>query len=84
MYIHYCPAYEDIAVKVESLAEHINLDIHSKKIDSTLSITLNGAQVAVIASALMEVLTVAGEVEDRFAIFGTAVRIGNNVEKEAA
>ena len=82
MYIHYCPAYEAIEVKVETMSDHINLNINSKSSGSSLSITLNGTQVSVVASALIEILTTIGEVEDRFGIFGGAVRIGT--QKEAA
>ena len=88
MYIHFCPAYEDIEVKVESMDDHINMTLRSIKADSSISITLNGAQVAVIASALIEVLTAVGETEDPLGIFGGAVRIGESplviARKEAA
>lgn len=88
MYIHYCPAYEQLEVKVETLAEHINLSLRSTKTGNTFSITLSGKQVAVVASALQDVLTIAGEVEDRLNVFGDAVRIGKTnddfEEREAA
>ena len=86
MYIHYCSAYEDIEVKVESLDEHVNLSIRSTKSGNTVSVTLCGEQVRVVASALVEILSVLGEVEDRLSLFGSAVKIGNKTEthKEAA
>ena len=88
MYIHFCPAYENIEVKAEAVEQHINLSLRSVKTGDTISATLNGAQVAVVASALIEVLTAVGEVEDPLDIFGGAVRVGGKVEpivrKEAA
>ena len=87
LYIHYCPAYEDIEVKVESTDAHINLSLRSIKSGDSVSATFNGAQVAVVASALIEILTAIGETEDPLKIFGGAVRIGGAVEikrKEAA
>ena len=88
MYIHYCPAYEDIEAKVEAVDAHINLSLRSIKSGDSVSLTLSGPQVSVVASALIEVLTAVGEVDDPLDIFGGAVRIGGTVEpivrKEAA
>ena len=88
MYIHYCPAYEDIEAKVEAVDAHINLSLRSIKSGDSVSLTLSGPQVAVVASTLIEVLTAVGEIEDPLDIFGGAVRIGGTVEpivrKEAA
>ena len=82
MYIHFCPAYENIEVKVEAVEQHINLSLRSVKTGDAISATLNGAQVAVVASALIEILTAIGETEDPIGIFGGAVRIGGKIEKK--
>ena len=88
MYIHYCPAYEDIEAKVEAVDAHINLSLRSIKSGDSVSLTLSGPQVSVVASALIEVLTAVGEADDPLDIFGGAIRIGGTVEpivrKEAA
>ena len=87
MYIHYCPTYEDIEIKCESVDAHINLSLRSIKSGDSVSLTLSGPQVAVVASALIEILTAVGEVADPLDIFGSAIRIGSKVEtkmKEAA
>ena len=88
MYIHYCPAYENIEAKVEAVDAHINLSLRSIKSGDAVSLTLSGPQVSVVASALIEVLTAVGEVNDPLNIFGGAVRIGGIIEpivrKEAA
>ena len=88
MYISDCLAYENIEVKVEAVEDHINLAVRSVKNDYAVSLTLSGPQVAIVASALIEVLTAVGEMDDPLEIFGGAVRIGGTVEpivrKEAA
>ena len=86
MYISDCLAYEDIEVKVESLEEHLNLNIRSPRHDYAVSLTLSGFQVATIATALIEALTDVGEVADPLEIFGKAVWVGKPeiVRKEAA
>lgn len=81
MYIHFCPAYENLEVKIESLDEHINLSLRSVKTGSSISMTLSGPQVAIVATALLETLSAVGEVDDPLNIFGGAVRIGDSVEK---
>ena len=81
MYIHYCPAYENIEAKVEAVDAHINLSLRSIKSGDAVSLTLSGSQVSVVASALIEVLTTVGEVDDPLNIFGGAIRIGGTVEK---
>ena len=88
MYLHFCASYEPIEVKVESLDGNINLSLRSVKAGNSVSVTLSGPQVSVVASALIEVLTAVGEVDDPLDIFGGAVRVGGKVEhivrKEAA
>ena len=88
MYIHYCPAYENIEAKVEAVDAHINLSLRSIKSGDSVSLTLSGPQVSVVASALIEILTAVGEVDDPLGVFGSAIRIGGTVEpivrKEAA
>ena len=88
MYIADCLAYENIEVKVEAIEDHINLAVRSIKSGDSVSLTLSGPQVSVVASALIEVLTAVGEADDPLGIFGGAVRIGSTVElivrKEAA
>ena len=81
MFLHTCLAYENLEIKVENTDAHVNLSIRSPKTDNMLSVTLSGPQVAVVASALIEVLTAIGEVEDPLSIFGSAVRIGGAVEQ---
>ena len=87
MYIHYCPAYEDIEAKVEAVDAHINLSLRSIKSGDSVSLTLSGPQVSVVASALIEVLTAVGEIEDKLGIFGTALKVSApllRIRKEAA
>ena len=88
MYLHFCPAYEQLEVAVEGVQEHINLSLRSVKTGSTISVTLSGPQVAIVATALLENLSAVGEVDDPLNIFGGAVRIGGNPmiekRKEAA
>ena len=88
MYIHFCPAYENLEVKIESLDGNINLSLRSVKTGNSVSVTLSGPQVAIVATALLETLTAVGEVDDPLDIFGGAVRVGGKVEhivrKEAA
>ena len=81
MFLHTCLAYENIEIKVDNADAHINLNVRSVKSDNTVSVTLSGPQVAVIASALIEVLTAIGEIEDPLSIFGNGVRIGGAVEQ---
>ena len=81
MYIHYCPAYENIEAKVEAVDAHINLSLRSIKSGDAVSLTLSGPQVSVVASALIEVLTAVGEMDNPLGIFGGAIRIGGTVEK---
>ena len=87
MYISDCLAYENIEVKVEAVEDHINLAVRSSKHDYTVSLTLSGPQVAVIAVTLIETLTALGELEDKLGIFGTALKVGAPIlciRKEAA
>ena len=81
MYLHFCPAYEDIEVMVESMQEHINLTLRSPRSGSSISVTLSGPQVATIATALLDTLTAIGEIEDSLGIFGGAVRLGDPLDK---
>ena len=81
MYIHYCPAYENIEFSIESVDAHINLSLRSVKAGNSVSVTLSGPQVAIIATALLDTLTAMGEIDDPLNIFGGAVRIGGTVEK---
>ena len=81
MYIHYCPAYENIEAKVEAVDAHINLSLRSIKSGDAVSLTLSAPQVAIIATALLDTLTAMGEVDDPLNIFGGAARIGGTVEK---
>ena len=87
MYIADCLAYENIEVKVEAIEDHINLAVRSVKNDYAVSLTLSGPQVSVVASALIEVLTAVGEIEDKLGIFGTALKVSApllRIRKEAA
>ena len=87
MYIHHCAAYENIEVQVDAQEGHFNLSLKFPRKDVTLSVTLGGSQVAVVAAALIEQLTQAGETPDPLGIFGKAVQLGsqkNSTTKEAA
>ena len=81
MYISDCLAYENIEIKIESLEEHLNVNIHSPRNGYSVSLTLSCPQVAVLATAMLETLTAMGEVQDDLGIFGNAVRVGSTVEK---
>lgn len=57
MYAHDCLAYQQIEITLREMGDGLNIYIHSKRTNSTMTVTLSIKQASVLALGLVEQLT---------------------------